>query len=71
MTIFRYLTKHTCSKCRVSLARHPDHADRVVCTTCWAVAEYDAHRDLIESLVRSSLTPQEIESLRHRFDLPR
>jgi hypothetical protein len=71
MTIFRYLTKHTCPKCRVSLARDPDHADRVVCTICWAVAEYDPDRDLIESLVRSSLTPEEIESLRRRFDCPR
>ena len=25
MRIFPYLTKHTCPKCRVSLARDPDH----------------------------------------------
>jgi hypothetical protein len=71
MGIFPYLTDHTCPKCKMSLVRDPDRSDRLICTICWAAASYDARRDSVSALVRDLLTPQEIEGLRHRFDLPR
>jgi hypothetical protein len=55
----------------MSLVRDPERSDRLICTICWGAANYDARRDSVSALVRDLLTPQEIESLRRRFDLPR
>ena len=71
MGIFPYLTDHTCPKCKIGLVQDPDRLDRLICPVCWAAANYDARRDSVSILVRGLLTPEEIESLRLRFDLPR
>jgi uncharacterized Zn finger protein (UPF0148 family) len=70
MSIFPYLTNHTCPECGVRLARDPCRSDRVVCPICWAVAWHDADRGTVSELVNDRLTPQEIEDLRRRFELP-
>jgi len=70
MGIFPYLTEHICPKCKLNLVRDPDRSDRLICPSCWAVANYDAQRNSHSNLIPDLLSSQEIEGLRRHFDLP-